>query len=297
MTTPTDSLIHISDLHFWEVVFNPLMLLNKRFLGNANVIYRRRHEFHMAQATPYGEHIASLGIDNLVIGGDFTSTATPNEYQRGKDFVDAMASKGLNIHLMPGNHDVYTFESVRKRRFEQFFGDYAPDAGYPNRSTLPGGTPLILVPTVCPNLLSSAGNITDEEAVATQALIEACPGGPIVVAGHYPILHQTHSYNSGNSRQLRNAKKLRAALGETGRQILYIAGHVHRFSYTQDDQYPALQHLTTGAFFLQRPGQAQRGAFSVIHVDSDGFQVDWHTYTDDWKQQRAEPKAPPASWR
>ena len=31
MTTPTDTLIHITDLHFWEVVKNPFALLNKRF--------------------------------------------------------------------------------------------------------------------------------------------------------------------------------------------------------------------------------------------------------------------------
>lgn len=293
MTSPIDTLIHISDLHFWEIVRKPWMLLNKRFLGNVNVIYRRRHEFHMEEATPYGAHIAALGIKNLVIGGDFTSTATPGEYQRGKDFVDALAAKGLNIHLMPGNHDVYTFESARKHRFAQYFGEYIPDTGYPSRSTLPGGTPLILVPTVCPNVLSSAGNITDEAAAATRALVEACPDGPIIVAGHYPILHRTHSYSSGKSRQLRNAEALRAALGETGRPVLYVAGHVHRFSYTQDDRYPGLQHLTTGAFFLQRPGQPERGAFSIIRIDSDAFQVDWHERTDGWNGRRATPQPLP----
>ena len=85
------------------------------------------------------------------------------------------------------------------------------------------------------------------------------------------------------------AEALRAALGETGRPILYVAGHVHRFSYTQDDRYPGLQHLTTGAFFLQRQGQPERGAFSVIRIDRDGFQVDWHERTDGWDCCRAIP--------
>lgn len=289
MTTFTDRLIHITDLHFWEIVTNPLELLNKRFLGNLNVIYRRRHEFHMTQAEPYADHIASLEIGTCLIGGDFTSTATHGEYAKGRDFVDGLARRGLHIQLMAGNHDVYTFESVRKRRFEQYFAPFMAANDLPSRSTLPGGTPLITVPTVCPNFLSSAGRIGDEDAAATRALIDACPDGPILVAGHYPILHKTRHYDSGKSRQLRNADSLRRALGESGRRILYIAGHVHRFSYTQDSRYPNLRHLTTGALFLQRRGQDIRGAFSVIGVDKDGFQVDWHEYSNEWGNRRVEP--------
>ncbi len=288
MTTPRDTLIHITDLHFWEIVKNPIALMNKRFLGNANVIYRRRHEFHMPQATVYGEHLASLGIRECLIGGDFTSTATHGEYRMGKDFVESLVRGGMNVHLMPGNHDVYTFESVRTRRFHQYFGAFAPAEGYPSRIDLPGGTPLILAPTVCPNLLSSAGRITDREIAATRALVEACAEGPILVAGHYPMLHQTASYTSGRSRQLRNAEALRRALGETGRNILYIAGHVHRFSYTRDNQYPNLLHLTTGAFFLQRPKDPCRGAFSTIQTDEQGFSVVWHRFDADWQTVDAE---------
>ena len=33
----------------------------------------------------------------------------------GRAFVDGLTRRGLNVHLMPGNHDVYTFESVRAR--------------------------------------------------------------------------------------------------------------------------------------------------------------------------------------
>ncbi len=283
MTASIDSLIHLTDLHFWQVVGNPLLLLNKRFLGNANVIYRRRHEFHMENSIAYTDHVASLGINNVLIGGDFTSTATPREFQRGKAFVDGLVDKGLQVDLMPGNHDVYTFESLRTGRFSAYFGAFESPEGYPCRKTLPGGTPLLLVPTVCPNYLSSAGNISEEEAEQTRALLDACPAGPVIVAGHYPILHRTQHYSSGKSRQLRHAARLRAALGESGRQILYVAGHVHRFSYTEDSYYPNVHHLTSNAFFLQRPGEAVRGAFSVIHIDAAGFRVEWHEKRDHWE--------------
>lgn len=286
MTTPVDSLIYITDLHFWEIVRNPFTLMNKRFLGNANVIYRRRKEFHMAQGEPYSAHLASLGIGECLIGGDFTSTATHGEFQKGRAFVDGLVRHGMHVEILPGNHDVYTFESVRAKRFEAYLGPFMPEEGYPARRTLPGGTPLLLVPTACPNWLSSAGRITPGEVAATRDLLDACPDGPVLVAGHYPLLHRTPGYKSPPGRQLRNAEALRIALGETGRTILYAAGHVHRFSYTQDPDFPGLTHLTTAAFFLQRPGDACRGAFSVIHATKDGFDVEWHKHEDAWSRER-----------
>ena len=293
MTDSTDTLIHITDLHFWEVVKNPFALMNKRFLGNANVFYRRRKEFHMGQAAAYSAHLAKLGISECLIGGDFTSTATPREYEMGRAFTDDLVRRGMRVHVMPGNHDVYTFESHRARRFESYFGDYAPSGGYPHATALPGGTPLILVPTVCPNFLSSAGRISNTEATQVRRMIEACPAGPVLVAGHYPVLHKTAGYTSGRSRQLRNAEALRAAMGETGRDILYLAGHVHRFSYTQDAGYPGLRHLTTGAFFLKRPTEICRGAFSTIQVAGGQFHVAWHTFDQDWETVDAEVAAVP----
>lgn len=247
----------------------------------------------MGQAAIYGEHLAQLGISACLIGGDFTSTATPGEYAMGKAFVDSLARHGMRPYVMPGNHDVYTFESQRARRFESYFADYAP-ASYPHTAMLPGGTPLILVPTVCPNLLSSAGRITNAEVAAVRALIEAAPDGPVLVAGHYPVLHRTAGYTSGKSRQLRNADALRKAMGETGRSILYLAGHVHRFSYTQDGDFPTLRHLTTGAFFLKRRHENCRGAFSTIQVLEGQFHVAWHKFDQRWETKTAEVTPAPA---
>ena len=283
-TVPRDSILHISDLHFWEVVWNPLRLLNKRMLGNLNVFWRRRHEFVMRRAEEFADAAAGTGIRAVLMTGDFTSTATPAEFDLGKAFVEGLTRRGLHVFLMPGNHDVYTFESVRTRRFQQYFGTYLPEHGYPHRYTLPGGTPLIVVPTVTPNLVSSKGLIRDMEIEAAVRLVEACPAGPLLVAGHYPMLHSTYGYTTSPGRQLRNAERLRHALGQTDREILYVAGHVHRFSYVQDRDYPRLRHLTTPAFFLESHHEAIRGAFVEIHIAEDGMQVYQHRHTECWER-------------
>ena len=283
---PLDTLLHIADLHFWQVVTNPLRLLNKRFLGNLNVWLRRRREFAMDRAGPFADAVAATGIDQVLLTGDFTSTSTDAEFSMAVAFVRGLRERGLTLSLVPGNHDVYTFEAVRKRRFEEYFAEFLAENGYPSRTTLRGGTPLILVPTVCPNLLSARGRVTAEAVEVVAGLLEAC-GDVAVVAGHYPLLYRTYGYASGRSHRLRNANALRKLLGSCGRRILYLCGHVHRFSYVADADYPSLAHVSTGAFFRRDPKRGRMGEFTEIHVLERGFEVFCHTCEDHWIRRPA----------
>lgn len=284
-----DKVLHITDLHFWKVVTNPLHLLNKRFLGNVNVIVRRRHEFHMENARPYIDALQATGITTLLLGGDYTSTAHEDEFRLARTFVDELTARGFKIIAIPGNHDVYTFESVRARRYRQYLGDFGPGERLPCRVVLPGGTPLVLAPTVCANVLSSAGRIGAADAEAVRDLITHAPRGPVLVMGHYPVLHETHAYRSTPSRQLRHAELLHAALGDTGRHVLYLAGHVHRFSYVRDPRHKHLAHLTSNAFFLQRRHDRINGAFTEIHREEKDFRVISHWHDTQWHAREEHP--------
>lgn len=267
-----DCLLHVADLHFWKVTFNPLRLLNKRVLGNLNVWMRRRHEFAMERAAACVDWLAAQGTRQLLLTGDFTSTALDEEFERAREFVVAVRQRGFTVYMVPGNHDVYTFESVRKDRFRRYFGDYIPAQGYPARYTLPGGTPLLLVPTACPNLLSTRGRIRDVEVQRTADLLREC-GPAVIVAGHYPVLNKTPGYELTRSRRLRNAEALRSVLGRSEKRILYVAGHVHRFSYVTDEKYPHLQHVTTGALFYRNRREGHEAECCQIEVGDEGFRV------------------------
>lgn len=283
LSAPLDSFLHVADLHFWKVVLNPLRLMNKRMLGNANVLFRRRHEFPMVEAERLIDGLESTGIGQVLLTGDFTSTALDEEFVQARAFVDALQRRGFSMHVMPGNHDVYTFESVRKRRFERHFAPFLPEAGCPSLDTLPGGTPLLTVPTVCSNYLSSKGLITPEQIARTADLLPR-DAPAVVVAGHYPLLDETNGYTLSVGRRLRNAPALRKILGESGVPILYVAGHVHRFSYVRDDLYPNLLHLCTGAFFRRNEREGICGEFSRVRISGDQFEVHRHTFRDSWEQ-------------
>lgn len=272
-----DSFIHITDLHFWEIVLNPLRLLGKRAIGNVNVILKRRHDFIMERAENYAQYVNELDVEQVIITGDFASTATRSEFQRGVEFIRLLEASGKKVSVIPGNHDVYTFTTVRRKVFDSYYSEWLPSVPLPCTQTLPNGTPYVYVPTVCANKLSSKGRISRAEIASTVRQMEALPG-PGLVIGHYPILNKTASYTVNKNRQLRNAEDLREALGETEKEMLYVCGHVHRFSDEIDPKYSNIRHLTTGAFFRTAPESQSDGDFSIVEVGDSDFRISRHVH-------------------
>lgn len=284
-----DRLLHIADVHFWQIERNPLRLLNKRALGTINIAWKRRHHFHQHLAHERAEYLAVLGVRDLILTGDFTSTASGAEFARAKAFVDELRAAGLDPSLMPGNHDVYTFESVRAQRYEAFLGSDRPRAGQPLVRRLPGGTPVVMVDTVRPNLLSSRGVFPEATERPLEALLAALPA-PMVVAAHYPVLPETDAYRVTRNRALLRADALRRILGESGKRLLYIHGHEHRTSLTRDPSYPNLLHLSTDCLFRHDPARETSGNLSEILVHEDAFMVYRHRYWGHWMRERLMPR-------
>ena len=284
-------LLHLTDFHFWKVLLNPLRMLNKRALGNVNVVLRRRREFVIHQADNVAAHVAGLGARDVFLGGDFTSTALPEEFAAAVRWANGLAARGLRVSVVPGNHDVYTFESVRKRRFELAFADYIPQEGYPCVRRLEGGVPLVLAPTVCANRVSSRGRISRSELDKTCALVSACPEELVLVGAHYPVLETTPWYNTPESRRLREAAAFRHALGETGKRVLYLCGHAHRFGYIQDHDHANLSHLCTGALFLNKHTAPESGTFSEIRVDNGEVRVYLHKLMGQWQREEVQARS------
>ncbi len=289
METLHDTFVHIADIHFWRVVLNPLRLLNKRFWGNLTVALRRRREFVLERAESYTDAVAATGARAVVLTGDFASTSTDDEFRMAVRFVEGLRARDLSVHLMPGNHDVYTYRAYRTRRFDHFFKPFLPEQGYPALTALPGGTPLLLIPSVVPRHFSARGLIARKQIDEAAELLEQC-GDRVVVAAHYPVLHETHGYHSNPFRRLENAEVLRDALGRPGKEILYVCGHVHRFSCERDERYPKVQHLSTGAFLRTFHEQGTEGEFCRINVTDAGFDIVRHVYRNGWIEEPVTPR-------
>lgn len=267
-----DRVVHATDPHFWHVTLNPARLAGKRAMGMANLILRRRHHLRTDLAEAFAREIAARGAETVIVSGDLTTTALEEEFAAARTFLDTLASLGPRPLVIPGNHDVYTFSSARRRLFERFLGDYLPAPELPARILLPRGAPVVFYPGTGPNVITSRGRLDREVIERTAALVADAPAGrPVLLVGHYPLLPRTEAYREAWSHRLPRARELRAALAATGRTLLCAAGHVHRFSLVRDPEHPVLFHLTTEPLFMRRAAHA--GAFSVLHCSPAGFQV------------------------
>lgn len=119
--------LHLSDVH----VTIPLgqlpwrQMLNKRFIGAANLALRRGR--HFAQAR---EKLASLAtfcaeqqVDLVIATGDYTALGTDPELAAARSAIECLTHQPRGFVTVPGNHDVYLHDDVRERRFERHFGD------------------------------------------------------------------------------------------------------------------------------------------------------------------------------
>jgi 3',5'-cyclic AMP phosphodiesterase CpdA len=67
------------------------------------------------------EEMEEAGVDHLVVTGDLTLTAEAGEFERAAKLLRRFADAG-KLTVVPGNHDVWTAESVKTARFLRIVG-------------------------------------------------------------------------------------------------------------------------------------------------------------------------------
>jgi len=266
-------IIHITDLHFFQFPDNILKLFNKRILGCLNWELNRKKRFDFSGAERFINFLSQYKNVAVIVSGDLTVTALEEEFLLAKNFIDNIRKKGFPVYVIPGNHDYYTFEAVRNKRYETVFSEYCPDETYPATVHLPDGTPLILIHTVRPNILSARGVIDREQLQRLEKIILSLEK-PAIVCGHYPVLHHTPEYYSSSSHRLKNSEMLREILIKTKVPILYMAGHVHHYSLNKEEAQPLVTYLCSPPLFYS---QQRKGGFSEITIKDNQFDIQMKT--------------------
>ncbi|MCX8064728.1 MAG: metallophosphoesterase [Candidatus Hydrogenedentes bacterium] len=271
MKTPIN-LIHITDLHFFSYGLAPSHFLSKRILGYVNWVLNRSKRFDFSSKDKFLAYLRNAKPKGVIISGDFTVTSDDREFELARRFTDEIKSLSIPVYIIPGNHDYYTFESVRRKRFEFFFKDYLISEEYPYSVRIDDNLTVIFLHTVRPNFLSSRGVISKEQVEKLGEMI-ATNKTPVIVCGHYPILHKTDTYYSNATRRLKGARFLRKVIVQAQTSLLYIAGHVHHYSYTVDRDNSRVSYLTTPPLFYRKD---KEGGFCEITLCGEDFKIKFH---------------------
>lgn len=262
-------IIHITDLHFFQFSGNIFKLFNKRILGCLNWELNRKKRFDFSSKERFLNKLEQYKNAVVIVTGDLTVTALEEEFLLAKNFIDDIRKRGIPIYVIPGNHDYYTFESVRRKRYETIFSEYCISGTYPIITHLPDGTSLISIHTVRPNFLSSRGVIDEGQIYRLGEIIKSLDK-PAIICAHYPVLHRTPEYYSSYSRALKNANILRDVLIKTKVNLLYIAGHVHHYSLNKDNTNPLVTYLCSPPLFYSK---RRKGGFCEIAIEKDQFNI------------------------
>jgi 3',5'-cyclic AMP phosphodiesterase CpdA len=102
---------HISDLHVADRARYPRNGFTARDC--------ERHSTRLAKGLL--DALRELAVDHLVVTGDLTFSAEPREFERAAELLRPFAEAG-KLTVVPGNHDVWTEESVETGRFLRALG-------------------------------------------------------------------------------------------------------------------------------------------------------------------------------
>jgi 3',5'-cyclic AMP phosphodiesterase CpdA len=116
-------LAHCSDLHLlshdgagW------LKLLNKRWIGAANLITNRSRHYHVAVFEQMVEDLNAQGIEHVLCTGDVTNLALEQEFVFARARFDKLSNGPTHVTVIPGNHDAYVPEGIE--HFARVFDEY-----------------------------------------------------------------------------------------------------------------------------------------------------------------------------
>jgi 3',5'-cyclic AMP phosphodiesterase CpdA len=226
-------LAHLSDLHFGRATFSPLQFFSKRWLGNLNLIFRRKAEFLPEQALesllPF---LKSERVEHVLLCGDLTTTSRDEEFQHAQGAVQKMKELGMQVTLLPGNHDCYTRGSSREKRFYRYFPKslqrpylhYTLDQHRVAAAHLEEN--LFLVALDCAlatPLHSSQGHFSPEQEAHLEALLTTLPQtARVIVLCHFPFFHHI-----AKMKQLVRGEALGKLLRRFSQVRLYMHGHTH----------------------------------------------------------------------
>lgn len=278
LALPSFRIVHLSDIHLWRYTFNPLRLLNKRAVGMTGLLLGRADRFPLERLPEVVERVVSLRPDHVLITGDLTTTALPEEFADAREVLAPILSDPQRATVVPGNHDRYTRAATRGRLFERTFRPFLGAERFPwirfadDRTAILGLDP-------CRPAISARGRLPRTQREAAERLLDSHRGSidRLIVACHYPIDAPGALREELHWKRLDNAREVADWLATIGPH-LFCCGHVHHAWAFTSPEVPNQLCLNAGApLLVDRRGDNPPG-FLEITLDGRDVTVVHHAW-------------------
>ncbi|MEO0588889.1 MAG: metallophosphoesterase [Planctomycetota bacterium] len=233
-------LLVIGDVHVAAERVAARDLVGRRVVGVANHRWRRRH-FDLSLLAGVVERMAAevragQGACGLVCTGDLTTTGLPGEFDAARAALEpargAVAERGGEAWVVPGNHDAYTFAAKRAGRLAERMAGWRAGP-WPMAAEVCDGWRVLLLDSSKPNLVSSRGRLGVQQLGALrEAVEETGEGAGLVVVCHYPPVVPGGQTREGVvvervTRRLAEGAQVWEMLQRCRGRVVWLHGHVH----------------------------------------------------------------------
>jgi len=223
---------HISDLHFSKISRGLGQLFSKAWLGNLNLIFNRNYDY-----SPEGPYalialFKEQGVTDVIISGDLTTTSSKEEFELAQQFVHHLKKAGLNLYLVPGNHDHYTRLAYHRKIFYHYFEKkHSEDSSYNladhgvTAKKFNSHWWLVLMDTTLATpLTSSNGCFTKKIEVSLKGLLGKIPvNSKVLLVNHFPFFPTEKP-----KRRLIRGPVLKQIIQNHPNIQFYLHGHTHK---------------------------------------------------------------------
>lgn len=281
-------LAQISDLHFSHLCFEPSQLLSKRWLGMANLFFCRRGKFLTQTLEELLKELKRQKVTHLLIAGDLTTTSHPKEFELARFFCDKVLAAGIELFIIPGNHDCYTKEAECNKSFYNYFPSTYGSSVFSLKEEgvcyvdLDNNYGLLLLDAALATPLYFSGGLFSAklEANLRSTLASVPKNKEIILMCHFPFFESKR-------RQLKREKELQKILKEHPQIKLYLCGHSHKHSLSKPDGLPLLcdsgsctqKKCATWNKFTLLPGACRIEAFKK---ESEEGKTAFHLFHEKW---------------
>ena len=193
--------------------------------------------YHLQLVDAYLWDAAQIGADALLLLGDVTNQGKLAQHEALIKKLRAAQEKGVDVYVLPGNHDI---GEVDAERFAALYADFgyggalSRDSASLSYSVLLGSQLLLLLDTNGYSGQRDSAFLKAQTLDWMRAQLEqaAQMGWQVLAAGHYPLLTSNSTPFTGREEAVR----LLEAYGVT----LYLCGHLHKRCVTIEGELTEL---------------------------------------------------------
>ena len=284
---------HLTDIHVTE---KPrfTQIWGKRLWGSFQLFaLGKAAQFSREVQENLATAVAELEPDVVVVTGDLTSQALPQEFERFRAIYEPLFSRQDTI-LLPGNHDTYTWPTAGGVRADAYLQPWIGEGEYPRVRSI-GSVVFVSICCSRPGLYAR-GLCPEDQLVRLDAVLgdPALDGKTVILLMHYAMRDREGGPYDVYYECLANVNAVEAVLGGHGDRISAILhGHVHRGYRTElrtsRGSVPILNPGCSGLSW--DPGRRRTAHFSLIDLGNGGLAVERYAYNGESKRFEREPRA------